>query len=124
MKFNKHIRNLIADFRSLPHEDTHAYLRRPKTLGAIVKFALDNLTVKQKCEQILLQNWQFVIGETFCNRCRPITVLNNDVLLINCDNGVIRSELEISKVEILQRITSISQCSHIKDIRFNISNKP
>lgn len=122
MKFNKHIRNLIADFRSLPRENVQSNLRRPKSVGSIVNNALDGLTIKHRGERVLLENWEFIVGEKFSNRCRPITVLKNDVLLINCSNSIIRSELEIVKLEIFQKITSISQCSHIRDIRFNISN--
>ncbi|MDE6431959.1 MAG: DUF721 domain-containing protein [Opitutales bacterium] len=122
MKFNRHIRNLIADFRALPREDTRAYLRLPKTVGTIVKFALNNLATKRKGEHVLLENWQTIIGEKFCKRCYPVTILSNDVLLVSCANGVIRSELEIFKSEILVKIVSIPQCSHIRDIRFNISN--
>ncbi len=122
MKFSRRIRNLIADFRALPHENSHAYFRRPKSVGNIIEFALTNMTVKRKGENILLDNWYFIVGENFYKRCHPITILNNDILLIGCENSILRAELEIMKTNIFQKIISIPQCSHIRDIRFNISS--
>lgn len=122
IKFNKKIRNLIADFRLLPREDSIAYLRRPKKIGKVVDVALTDMSIKRKYEHILLENWKEIIGEQFYRRCRPVTVLINDVLLIGCENSVIHYELEREKKLILEKISTLPKCTHIKDIRFNIAN--
>lgn len=122
MRFNRYIRNLIADFRSLPRENTYSIPRKPKMLGMIVGAALDNFMIKHRGEHVLLENWCAVVGEKLCKRCRPTMILANDVLLINCDNGVIRSELVMLKSEIFEKITTFPECERIRDIRFSISN--
>lgn len=121
-KFNKKIRNLIADFRSLPREESRAYLRKPKQVGLIVDFALANISIKHRCEHVLLENWQFVIDGQFCDRCKPVTILANDVLLISCENSILRQELELIKFNILQKIITLPRCKHIKDIKFRIAD--
>jgi hypothetical protein len=61
-----------------------------------------------------------IVGESFCSRCSPVTILPGDALLIACANAVIRNELSLMKPLILRNISQLSRCKHIKDVRFRL----
>ncbi|MDR0679660.1 MAG: DUF721 domain-containing protein [Puniceicoccales bacterium] len=118
--FSRCVRNLIADLRLLPHEENNASLRRSRQIGSIVDAVIKNFTIKSRCEDILLENWPLIVGESFCSRCSPVTILPGDALLIACANAVIRNELSLMKPLILRNISQLSRCKHIKDVRFRL----
>jgi hypothetical protein len=112
---------LIADLRSLPRDDSHAVLRRPKQIGFAVGVALKNISIKNRCESVLLDNWRSIVGDKFYYRCSPVTILPSDVLIVSCCNGVIRSELELIKPIILSNISALPRCKHVKNVIFRLT---
>ncbi|MDR1256040.1 MAG: DUF721 domain-containing protein [Puniceicoccales bacterium] len=119
--FKRHIRNLIADLRSLPREESTASLRRPRKIGTVAEVVIKNFAVRSRCEDVLLENWATVVGGNFSSRCSPHKILPSDVLIIRCSNAVIRSELALVKATILENIAKLPRCKHIRDVRFQLA---
>jgi hypothetical protein len=120
MRLNRHVVDLIADLRSLPHGDGGSALHHPKQVGLIVDLVLKNVSMRSRCDGVLLENWALVVGENFSERCSPITVLQNGILLVSCCNAVVRNELEFKRVSILANIAALPRCKHIRDLRFRL----
>ncbi|MDR0742574.1 MAG: DUF721 domain-containing protein [Puniceicoccales bacterium] len=117
--FGRRIRNLIAVFRGLPPEEGISCLKKAKPLGASISTLLKKFNmVKITPQQTIHQNWPSIVGENMAKRCSPVKILNDDTLIIHSFNAVIRSELQIQKLKILNNLHQFPNCAQISDIRF------
>jgi hypothetical protein len=117
--FGRRIRNLIAAFRGLPPESGISCLKKTKPLGTSIATLLKKLNgVKITPQQTIQQNWSSIIGENMAKRCHPVKILNNDTLVIHSFDAIIRSELQMQKLKILENLHQLPHCAKISDIRF------
>ena len=117
MKFSKKIEDVIADFRGLPHTVTNSSLKQPTPLDSLLitlqeKYSLE----KPSPERSLVKNWEVIFGPSLCERCHPIRIKDERILIISVTNQTLRSELQFMKRAILKRIHSLEYCAGIKDI--------
>ena len=118
-KFNRAIRNLVADFRGLPRETSRSFSKVPNRIGNTVSVLMKKIAITRvRPERAVQENWCNIVGEKFFSRCSPIKILMNDVLVVQSDNAIIRSELQMKKNSILKKIHEIPRCAKIVDIRF------
>ncbi|MDR2776743.1 MAG: DUF721 domain-containing protein [Puniceicoccales bacterium] len=117
--FGRRIRNLIAAFRGLPPEEGISCLKKAKPIGISISTLLKKFDViKITPQQTIHQNWPSIVGEAMAKRCYPVKILNNDTLVIHSFNAIIRSELQIQKLKILDNLHQFPNCAQISDIRF------
>jgi hypothetical protein len=117
--FGRRIRNLIAAFRGLPPEEGISCLKKAKPIGGSISILLKKFNVaKITPQQIIHQNWPSIVGEAMAKRCCPVKILNNDTLIIHSFDAIIRSELQIQKLKILDNLHKFPNCAQISDIRF------
>ncbi|MDR1173405.1 MAG: DUF721 domain-containing protein [Puniceicoccales bacterium] len=117
--FGRRIRNLIAAFRGLPPEEGISCLKKAKPIGTSISTLLKKFNViKITPQQTIQQNWPSIVGEDMAKRCYPVKILNNDTLIIHSFNAIIRSELQIQKLKILDNLHKFPNCAQISDIRF------
>jgi hypothetical protein len=81
---------------------------------------LNNIPRKNRCGNIVLEDWALVVGGQFCSRGFPIAILSGDVLVIGCCNKVIRSQFELMKSAIMSNLASLPYCKRISDVRFRL----
>ncbi|MDR2432933.1 MAG: DUF721 domain-containing protein [Puniceicoccales bacterium] len=117
--FGRRIRNLIAAFRGLPPEESTSCLKKAKSIGTSIFTLLKKFNVvKVTPQQIIHQNWPSIVGEGMAKRCYPVKILNDDTLIIHSFNAIVRSELQIQKLKILDNLRQFPNCAQISDIRF------
>ncbi|MDR2779233.1 MAG: DUF721 domain-containing protein [Puniceicoccales bacterium] len=117
--FGRRIRNLVAAFRSLPPEEGISCLKEAKPLSVSIGALLKKLnTIKITPQRAIQQNWSFIVGETMVKRCYPVKILNDDTLIIHSSDAIIRSELQIQKLKILENLHQFPHCAKISNIRF------
>ncbi|MDR1595701.1 MAG: DUF721 domain-containing protein [Puniceicoccales bacterium] len=118
-KFSRRIRNLIAAFRGLPPEESRSFLKATRPVGETIAILLKKFgTTRASPEMEIHSNWAAIIGGTFANRCHPVKILNNDVLIVHSGSSVIRCELQMQKSKILENLHRLPHCKKISDIRF------
>jgi hypothetical protein len=117
--FGRRICNLIAALRGLPLDRSMAHLKPAKPLGvAIASLLRKHSMVKISPARAIQDNWEAIVGHGMAFRCRPIKIVNGDVLIIGGQSGVIRSELQLQKSKILENLHALPICEKISDIRF------
>jgi predicted nucleic acid-binding Zn ribbon protein len=117
--FGRKIRNLIAAFRGLPPEESISSLKRAKPISETISALLKKFNViKIIPEQVVQENWDFIVGKNIANHCHPVKILNNDVLIIHSSNAVVCSELQMQRSKILENLHKLPRCARISDIRF------
>jgi predicted nucleic acid-binding Zn ribbon protein len=67
----------------------------------------------------VFRRWPEVVGEILADRCRPVAV-RKGVLVVHVQSSVWMHELQMQKMEILERIQSLLGVSTIQDIRWTL----
>ena len=117
MKFSKNIEDIIADFRGLPHTVTSSSRSQPTPLDNLLVMLQEKYRLeKPSPERSLVENWEMVFGSSLCERCHPVRIKDERILVISVTNQTLRSELQFMKRAILKKIQSLEHCSDIKDI--------
>ena len=118
-QFSRKIRNLIAEFRGLPPEQSRSFLKRAKSVGETVSVLMKRINgSNRRPEAVIQNNWQAIVGVNLAKYCEPVKILPNDVFLVRCPNAVARSELQMIKGRILDNLHKFHHCEKISDIRF------
>jgi predicted nucleic acid-binding Zn ribbon protein len=116
MKFSKHIEDVIADFRGLPHTVSASSRREPTSLDSIMVVLQEKYKLeKPSPERILVENWEQVFGK-LAGRCNPVRIKDDTTLIISVNNQTLRSELQFMKRSFLKKINALEHCSKITDI--------
>ena len=116
--FSKRFRNLIANLRELPEENTFSVLRKPKTIGFLVQRVMQESMSTKTTKDIIQENWGKIIGEKFYKRTIPTKITDDNILIVTCQNVVIRSEMSFLKPSIIEKVRALPRCESIADIRF------
>ena len=117
--FGRKIRNLIAEFRGLPTEQSHSFLKKPHVVGDAVCAILKRFDMHAvRPENIIQDNWADIIGIKLVKYCEPLKITLGDVLIVKCPSAVVRSELQILKGKILESLHKFAACKKISDVRF------
>ena len=119
MIFPRHIENLIADMRNLPHNRGRSRIREERPLSDL----MDVLTQKHNIEQIsrekiIMKHWREIVGSEMAHRCKPQTILHGNKLVIVTANPTLRNELAMRKHGMLSKIRALPACKDIREIFF------
>ncbi|MDR1303078.1 MAG: DUF721 domain-containing protein [Puniceicoccales bacterium] len=122
MKFSRKIQNLIADFRSLPRDDSLSALRDECHISQLFHKIFKKYTIKSSAEigAEVLENWPRIAGNALSKLCTPHSITAAGALAVRVQNGVVRQELFLQKEKILQRIHEICPQSGVGDIVFSL----
>lgn len=117
MRFSKETEDLIADFRGLPREVSHASKREPAQLHSVLDYLNERYQLEQPTpERVLVENWTHIFGEKLAERCAPVRIRDERTLVVTVSNQTLRSELQFRKRAILAKIRKLDRCGHIRDI--------
>jgi hypothetical protein len=120
--FSRSVRNLVASLRGLPPEGREGSTRGERPIGGLLKSILRKIEIASAtAEQVIGENWASIVGEIIANRCRPVRILNSDVLLVHSPSATVRSELQLRKSKILENLHRHPHCEKISDVRFSAS---
>jgi hypothetical protein len=122
VKFSRKIQNLIADFRSLPQDDSLSQLRGECHISQLFDRILKKHAIRSSTEigEEVLKNWPKIAGDALCKLCTPQGITTAGALMVRVQNGVVRQELFLQKEKILQRIREICPQSAIENIVFSL----
>ena len=119
MMFSRHIENLIADLRNLPHNRNRSRIRDEKPLGDLMDLLTEKHNIEQpSCEKIIMKHWRDIVGSEMAHRCKPQTILHGNMLVIVTANPTLRNELSMRKHGMLKKIRALPTCQNIQEIFF------
>jgi hypothetical protein len=117
MRYPRRIENLIANFRSLPEDESQSIDRHPSQFDSLLEILADRYKIgKLTPEEIIASNWKLIMGEPNANRCKPQKIDRRDRLIILVANATLRQELSFHRNMILEKIRRLKNCNHIMDI--------
>lgn len=118
MPFNKQTEDLIANFRGLPSTVSSSSLRPPLELHTLVEQLETRYQFERVSpERVLVENWTRIFGSKLAQRCHPVRIVDERVLVLSVQNQTLRSELNFMKRSLLKRIQALEHCDRIQDIR-------
>lgn len=119
MIFSRHIENLIADLRNLPHNHSRAKIREERSAGELMDLLIKKHNIQQpSCEKVIMQHWREIVGSEMAHRCKPQKILHGNMLVIVTANATLRNELAMRKHDMLQKIRTLPTCENIQEVFF------
>lgn len=116
MKLPRHVENMIASLRGIPHDRTTSRSRPVTPIADVIDRVLARNKIKQTpIEETIMQNWRKLLG-TNASRCAPESV-DGSTLVVRTANPVIRQELQFHERQLVQKIQSLPGCRAIRSIR-------
>jgi hypothetical protein len=116
MPFSRKAEETIKDFRGLPRDPLHDRSGAPKNMGSIIEACLERFAIgQQTAEDILLENWERIIGKDFAMRCRPRRI-DGTTLIIEVPNPTVRREMLFIEDRILTAVASLPKCNSIRRV--------
>ena len=115
--FSMEAESLIASLRSLPEEPDSSRPAGAMPLGSLIEACIEKHHIgRQTPEEIILENWVNIVGESFAARCRPERIDPSGALVVQAGNATVRRELIFMQERILTALGSLPQCHHIHRI--------
>ncbi len=119
MKFSRKVENLIANFRGVPEDGKRSILNEPFKADSLIEVILERHQLgKPRAEQVIIENWQQIIGPENAHRSCPTRIIRKRRLLVAVANTTLRQELSFHRHMILNRIRSLPGCKEIKELTF------
>ena len=119
--FTREELNLIAAFRGIPESTSRSTLRKEHNISDLIEKALKKYKIAEnKEENTIMKNWRDIIGSQNAHRCRPHMITAQGELVIVILNPTLRSELQMQKRSILNRIQTLAPELQINDIAFRV----
>ena len=114
--FSARIEQLVSNFRGLP-ESTHWFRDKgTKAFSSALETCIEQYHIGRSTpEELILENWERIVGQTFAKRCRPERIDGN-TLLIQVPNATLRRELMFMESRILTALGSLDGCQHVNRI--------
>lgn len=144
--FSRSVRNLLAELRGLPEEQTplpetivakahgsESVARKRRrteeaafttdrefsTPAGIEKILVSHGIFSGSAQSVIRENWETIAPAALVHRCEPAELRDGlTTLVIVCENATVRQELEFSKRAMLKKIRTLHGCARIKKISF------
>ncbi len=121
MKFSRKTENLIANFRSLPEDRSKSLERTAYPINSLVEVIIEKYRIGQtRREDIILKHWKSIMGIDLAQKCRPLKITKDNIVIISVSSTIIRQELTFHKYRIVERIRKLHGCQVIKNVAFKI----
>ncbi len=92
---------------------------RPQAAGDLLKSILGVYRLDKKLDQYnAFSRWEEVVGPEIAQIARPERISKNSVLVIRVVDPVWAQELEMRKLELLEKLRALGTGAHFEDIRF------
>jgi len=118
MQFSVETEQLISELRGLPHDDSRRIDSGSAKLDSVIEVILKQYRIGEKTpQQVLMENWREVIGQSHAHRCSPLRIVNHTQLVVQVSNAVLRQELQFKERQILKKIQTLEGCQNIRQLR-------
>lgn len=108
---------LIDRFRGHPRNPVRK-TRDPRGMANSLDRILANLRVTNDStpEKTILENWAYLVGHSYAQRCAPARIERNGTLIILAPNPVVRQEIGFQKRRIINKIRKLPGCLLVRSI--------
>ncbi|HEY4300506.1 MAG TPA: DUF721 domain-containing protein [Candidatus Didemnitutus sp.] len=115
-EFSREVQNLIASFRSLPHDDRRSH-RRPATgIAPLIEALLIKHRIgRDSIEHEIRSHWSEIVGPANAAFSHPVTVERNQLLVL-VSHAVVRNELFLHRAAILKKLRAMPGCGEIRAV--------
>lgn len=116
-EFSREIENLIADLRGLPEDERGSRPRKVTELGPLI----DSLLVKYRIshdslEHSIREKWPQIVGVANATYSHPL-VVERAQLIVLTSHAVVRNELFLHRLTILEKLKKLPGCEGIKGLQ-------
>jgi len=117
--FSKLAEDLIASFRRIPaQEPARQRKRATKEVGAVIEeLRLKHRIGRDAPEEIIREHWAKLVGSANATYSHPVKIESERRLIVHATHSVVRNELFLNRVEIVERLRALPGCSAIREIR-------
>jgi hypothetical protein len=115
-EFSREVENLIAGLRELPEDQGRSKRRKTAELGPLI----DELLVKYRIshdslEHSIREKWPEVVGVANATYSHPLVVERNQLIVLT-SHAVVRNELFLHRLSILEKVKKLPGCSGIRGL--------
>jgi hypothetical protein len=117
-QFSYTAEKLIGDLRHIEFTDPVRMKKRPtKALSPMLEELLVKFKVGQHSpEMSIRENWSSLVGPAIAAYSHAVSIDEKGWLLVHVSHAVARSELNVHKVRILEKIKALPGCGHIRGV--------
>ncbi|MDR2980793.1 MAG: HAD-IA family hydrolase [Puniceicoccales bacterium] len=117
----KSVRDIVANLRDLPEEAAFGRGRRheepEQSIGSAILEVASQLRSEATPMEVLKEQWSKLAGK-FAEACEPRRIAPGGILVIHCENAVIRSELMMKSRQMLAAIGKLPNCEKVRRLSF------
>ena len=118
-KFSRQVTNLLANLRGLPEDTSRSSQRALKTIDEAVQDAFKKIRIHEPVpEDAIFAHWAQLLPPKLAKRCAPLRVVQDQKLIIQCENSVVKSEVRFHEKSLLAKIRSLRGCAKIQALTF------
>ncbi len=119
-QFSKLAEEIIGDLRGLPPEDPAKSKKRPtRDLTDLLQELIAKHHIGQSStEQVIREHWPQIVGAANATYSHAAHLERDGrQLIVIASHAVVRNELFLHRLEIIERLKKLPGCSLIKDLR-------
>ncbi len=116
-KFSRSVQNLLANLRGVPEDRGRSTSRSSKSLDDALtevfqKFRFDRVTP----EDTLIAQWHTLLPLKLARRSAPQKVQADGKLIVQCENSIVKTEVQFHAKTMLAKIQQLPGCQVIRSI--------
>ena len=116
MAFSKKQEHLIASFLGIPPIERTLSNKEPVPLNELLGHVTEFYDLdKPSAEKQLVDSWEDIFGG-LSERCYPVKLKDDGVLVISVSNPTLRTEINFHKKAILRKINAIKSCKGVREL--------
>lgn len=117
--YNRHVQNLIANFRGIPEGYNAFTPQRERSIEDIMDRLQNRFKIGvESIEDRITANWKEIVGPANATHCAPSRIERDHTLIIAVSNPVVRQELQFNKLILLKNIHKIKGTQQIRTLIF------
>jgi hypothetical protein len=117
-EFSHATEKMIGDFRRIPFVAPRKMRRRPtKEMAPLMEEVLAKYRIgRHSCEQTIRDHWPEMVGPANAAYSHPLRIERGRSLLVLVSHSVVRSELNLHRGAILDKIRKLPGCDHVREL--------
>lgn len=117
-EFSHATEKMIGDFRHVPYVVPRKMRRRPtQAMAPLIEELLAKFQIgRHSNEQTIRDHWPEIVGTANAAYSHPVRIERSRSLLVLVSHSVVRSELYLHRVAILEKIRKLPGCDQVREL--------
>jgi Dna[CI] antecedent, DciA len=117
-EFSRAAEEMIGAFRRVPYKAPRGMKRRPtRPMAPLIEEVLAKYQIgRHSTEQVIRDHWPEIVGAANAAYSHPVRLERSRTLLVLVSHSVVRSELFLHRVAILEKIRQLPGCDQVSQL--------